>query len=505
MPELLSVAEMGEADRLAIAGGIPGITLMENAGRAVAAAIIARFAPCETAVLCGPGNNGGDGFVVARLLAEQGWPVRLWLLGERGMLKGDAASAAVAWFGDVLPLRPESIAGAGLIVDAIFGAGLSRPVEGVAAELIGRVNREGIPVVAVDVPSGVDGDSGAVRGTSFEAALTVSFFRPKPGHYLYPGRARCGELVIAGIGTPPAVLETIQPQAFLNGPSLWGSHFPHIKLAGHKYDRGHAVVVSGGPTSTGAARLGARAALRTGAGLVTVASPPEAVLVNAAHLTAIMLKSFRGPEGLAGILADRRLNACLIGPGLGLGEGTRPLVRAVLASGAACVLDADALTAHADAPPVLFDEIGANPGRPVVLTPHEGEFRRLFPDLGPDQAGSKPARARAAAARSGAIVLLKGADSVIAAPDGRIAINANAGPQLGTAGSGDVLGGIIAGLLARGMEPFMAAACGVWLHGELGNALGTGLIAEDLPEAMPGVLKRLDQSSFAGVPPIPLI
>ncbi len=492
MPELLSVAEMAEADRLAIASGIPGIALMESAGRGIAEAIVARFAPCDTVVLCGPGNNGGDGFVVARLLAEQGWPVSLHLLGEHSALKGDAASAAAAWFGDVLPLRPDSFAGARLIVDAIFGAGLSRPVEGVAADLIERVNREGIPVVAVDVPSGVDGDSGAIRGTSFEAALTVSFLRPKPGHYLYPGRARCGELVIADIGTPPAVLKTIQPETFLNDRSLWGSHFPHIKLDGHKYDRGHALIVSGGPASTGAARLGARAALRTGAGLVTVASPPEAVLVNAAHLTTIMLKSFKGPEGLAGILADRRLNVCLIGPGLGLGEGTRPLVRAVLASGAATVLDADAITAHADTPSGLFDEIRANPARPVVLTPHEGEFRRLFPDLTGDQAGSKPARTRAAAARSGAVVLLKGADSVIAAPDGRVAINANAGPQLGTAGSGDVLGGIIAGLLARGMESFMATACGVWLHGELGKALGTGLIAEDLPEAMPGVLKRLE-------------
>lgn len=488
MPQLLSVEEMGKADRLTIAGGVPGIMLMENAGRAVFDALTGRFARCPTVVLCGPGNNGGDGFVVARLLQEHGWPVTLYLLGERGALKGDAALAAARWTGEVRPLSADCADGAGLVVDAIFGAGLSRSIDGVVADLIGRVTNAGTDVVAIDVPTGVHGNTGLICGTAFQAALTVSFFHAKPGHYLYPGRARCGELFVAHIGIPESVLDEIRPQTFVNARKLWDPHYPRMTAINHKYDKGHALVVSGGVTSTGAARLGARAALRAGAGLVTVASPPDAVLVNAAHLTSIMLKSFTGAHGLAEILSDRRKNACLIGPGVGLGEGTKALVEAVLMSGASTVLDADALTVFAPDRGALIEAISRKPERPVVLTPHEGEFGRLFPDC---REGSKLERARTASRLAGVIIVLKGADSVIAAPDGRAAININAGPELGTAGSGDVLGGIITGLLARGMEPFMAACCGVWLHGELGNALGTGLIAEDLPDALPQLLKQL--------------
>ncbi len=488
--ELLTTAEMYEADRLAIEADIAGVALMEKAGRGVAGAIAMRFAPVPVLVLCGPGNNGGDGFVVARLLEEEGWPVTLALLGERARLEGDAAEMAARWQGPVLPLaeaRPEE---AGLVVDAVFGAGLARPLEGAPRETIERVARAGCPVVAVDVPSGVDGDTGRVLGAAAPATLTVTFFRRKPGHLLYPGRGLCGETVTVDIGTPEAVLDTIRPKAAANGPALWASSFPVPAAEGHKYGRGHAVVASGGPWATGAARLAARGALRIGAGLVTVASPPEALAVNAAHLTAIMLTEAGDRPALARFLSDRRHNAALIGPGAGIDGTTRDRRDAILESGAAAVLDADALTVSARDPQELFDAIALRPGRPVALTPHEGEFARLFPDLGAE-VGSKIERAREAARRSGAVIVLKGPDTVIAAPDGRAAINANAPADLATAGSGDVLGGLILGLLAQGMPAFEAAAAAVWCHGAAGQHAGAGLIAEDLPEAIPTVLAEL--------------
>ncbi|MEX0839070.1 MAG: NAD(P)H-hydrate dehydratase [Parvibaculum sp.] len=489
-PVLLTTAEMARADALTIARGRPGSVLMENAGRAVAEAIAARFAVGPVAVLCGPGNNGGDGFVAARLLAEQGWPVTLFLLGARENLKGDAAEAAARWQGPVRPLAADAGEGASLVIDAIFGAGLARDVEGVVAELIARIAKSGVPVAAVDVPSGLDGDTGAPRGAAFKAALTVTFFRLKPGHLLLPGRLLCGELKVADIGIPSDVLEEIAPQTFIDHPPLWAASFPQPKIDGHKYTRGHAVVVSGGAAHTGAARLAARGALRAGAGLVTVATPPSALLVNAAHLTAIMLAPFDGADGLTQILEDKRKNALLIGPGAGVGAETRENVLAALLSGATMVLDADALTSFAEIPRDLFVAIKGYFAGPVVLTPHEGEFARLFPDLAAS-GESKLVRARRAAAEAGAVVILKGADTVVAAPDGRAAININAGAELATAGSGDVLGGIVLGLLAQDMPPFEAAAAGVWLHGEAGAAFGPGLIAEDISEMLPSVLRDL--------------
>lgn len=488
--ELLAVAEMGRADALAIERGMPGITLMENAGRAVTEAIVERFPAGPVSVLCGPGNNGGDGFVVARLLAERGWPVTLFLMGPVDALKGDAAKAAERWTGAVHPLTADAGRGASLVVDAVFGAGLARDVQGAAAEAIARINESAAAVVAVDVPTGIDGDTGRVRGIAFEAALTVTFFRAKPGHLLLPGRLCCGELQVADIGIPAEVLNQIAPQTFLNAPSLWGSAFPRPRLDSHKYTRGHAVVVSGGASQTGAARLAARGALRAGAGLVTVASPPSAMLVNAAHLTSIMLQPFDGADALTEILEDKRKNALLIGPGAGIGWETRDNVLAALLSGAAMVLDADALTSFAEIPRDLFVAIKGYFAGPVVMTPHEGEFARLFPKI-VEEGGSKLERARKAAAEAAAVVILKGADTVVAAPDGRAAIARNAGPELATAGSGDVLAGIVLGLLAQGMPPFEAAAAAVWLHGEAGACFGPGLISEDLPEMLPAVLRDL--------------
>lgn len=483
---LLSVAQAYEADRLTIEGGTAGTDLMESAGIACVATICGQFEAGPVSVLCGPGNNGGDGFVIARHLKERGWPVRLALLGNRDGLKGDAAHMADLWDGPLEPLGVGAISGASLIVDAIFGAGLARPVEGEPAAVIAAAKQSGVPVFAIDVPTGVHGDSGRILGCAFDADLTVTFFRRKPGHLLLPGRLACGETRAVDIGNLVETLDQVGVDVWRNDPALWRGRFPWPRLDGHKYQRGHALVVSGGVATTGAARLGARSALRVGAGLVTVASPPEALLVTASHLTAVMTTSFKGSEGLAAILRDTRKNAVLIGPGNGVGEKTKGNVLAVLASGAGAVLDADALTSFEKSPEALFGAIH----NPTVMTPHTGELARLFPDLA-DLADGKLEAAREAARRSGAVVVLKGADTVIAEPDGRAVINDNAPPELATAGAGDVLGGLIAGLLAQGMVAFDAACAAVWLHGASASQVGPGLIAEDLPDHLPVVLKSL--------------
>ena len=475
--EILTTAEMGKADAFAIAHGVPSLVLMENAGRAVADAIAARFKPCPVTVLCGPGNNGGDGFVVARLLDEYGFTVRV---AQDADPKGDAAAMSEKWKGMRVALTPEALDGAKLVVDGLFGAGLSRPLEGVYAQVVEALND--LPVVAIDVPSGVSGDTGQPLGAVYvKAALTVTFFRKKPGHLLLPGRVLCGETVVADIGIPAEAANT---QLRENTPALW--RYPWPKAEGHKYARGHCVVVSGPAHATGAARLAARAALRVGAGLVSVASPPGAVAVNAAHLTAIMIKPFEGADGLGHLLADKRLNAIVLGPGLGVGGEARELVNVALKSGAAVLLDADAITSFKDDPEALFNRLHER----CVLTPHDGEFERLFPGLLDDSA-SKVEAARVAAKRAGCVVLLKGSDTVIADPGGKAAINANAPPTLATAGSGDVLAGLIAGVLAQGMSAFDAACCGAWLHGDAAHRFGPGLIAEDLPEILPQVLAGL--------------
>jgi ADP-dependent NAD(P)H-hydrate dehydratase / NAD(P)H-hydrate epimerase len=491
MHELLTPDEMATCDQLTIAGGVAGITLMERAGRAVADAAARHPLGTRILVVAGPGNNGGDGFVAARVLAERGYPVRLMLLGERAALKGDAAQAAAKWTGAVETANAAKVAGAGIIIDALFGAGLNRAIDGAARALIEAMNESGAPIIAVDLPSGINGATGAVMGVAINAKESVTFFRRKIGHLLLPGRAHCGKVRVVDIGIPDSVLEDVKPQAFANGLALWGRAFPLPRLDGHKYARGHAVVVSGDMSFTGAARLAARGALRAGAGLVTLASPRSALAVNAAASLAVMVRATDGANELRGLLADKRLNAVVLGPGLGVGTATRDRVLAALDGERAVVLDADALTSFADDPHPLFAAIAAR-ARAVVLTPHQGEFARLFKaEAQAIASGSKLAASRAAAKASGAVLLLKGADTVIAAPDGRAAINANAPAYLATAGSGDVLAGIVGGLLAQGMPGFEAAAAGAWLHGEAGNEVGPGLISEDLPEALPRVYRRL--------------
>ncbi|HWA02122.1 MAG TPA: NAD(P)H-hydrate dehydratase [Rhizomicrobium sp.] len=484
--EILTVGQCYEADTFAAAHGVPALALMENAGRAVADEICRRFTPRPVAVLCGPGNNGGDGFVVARILAERGWSVVVETLGDAHARGGDAADVARRWTGTAVPLAPGA-SHAALYVDALFGAGLSRALEGEARRFAEWSRPFRSSVVAIDVPSGLHGDTGRPLGDlCVHAGLTVTFFRKKPAHVLMPGRDLCGEVVVADIGIPEAAIGAIEPDLFENGPGLWVADYPWPRAQGHKYARGHCVVVSGPMHATGAARLAAQAALRIGAGLVSVASPPGAVEVNAAHLTAVMIKPFSGAAGLADLLKDRRFNSVVIGPGAGVGQETREMVAAVLATEAAAVLDADALTSFRDDPAALFRLLR----EPCVLTPHEGEFERIFKgDLA--KAQNKVEAARAAAAIANCTVLLKGPDTAIAAPRGRATVNSHAPPALATAGSGDVLAGFIGGLMAQGLESFRAAEAAAWLHGEAAFRFGPGLISEDLAGVVPAVLRDL--------------
>ncbi|MBV9395424.1 MAG: NAD(P)H-hydrate dehydratase [Methylobacteriaceae bacterium] len=490
---------MAKADRLASISGISSMSLMEAAGAAVARVAARRLyanGGRRAAVLCGPGNNGGDGYVAGRVLREFGFDVRIASLGSPSKLKGDAAEAALRWNAKTAALGDLTLEDVDLVVDALFGAGLARHLEGRAKQTVEQLDAwggsTGRPIVATDVPSGLDGTTGEARGACLHATETVTFFRLKPGHLLLPGRTFCGHLTLADIGIPASVLGEIAPQTLVNGPDLWGPALRLPKLGGHKYTRGHALVVSGRMPETGAARLAARGALRAGAGLVTVASPRGALAVHAASLTAIMVRESDGPVGLSKVLADPRKNAVVLGPGLGVGEETCALVEtALVPAGAekrrAHVLDADALTSFAGHPERLFAAIGTA-GGPVVLTPHEGEFARVFKQL---RALPKVERAREAARRSGATIVLKGADTVVAAGDGRAAIAHNAPPWLGTAGAGDVLAGMIAGLLAQGMPGFEAAAAGVWMHGQGAKHFGPGLVSEDLPEMLPKVWAEL--------------
>jgi len=505
--ELLTIDEMYRADRLAMESGIGGTVLMENAGIRIGEQIVVRWPKAgRVLVICGPGNNGGDGFVIARFLQARGYDVGLALLGDVAKLKGDAAAMAAQWDGEVLgdgevlaadPMSMAgSLAGADLIVDALFGAGLARPVAGKAAGVVDKINAAGVPVVAVDLPSGVDGETGRVLGACVKADLTVTFFRKKAGHLLCPGRDFCGETVVADIGIPGSVLDEIAPKMSENGPALWRGVFPEVASGAHKYSRGHAIVVSGGLATTGAARLGARAALRIGAGVVTIACPENAVATVAAHETAVMVRGLSQPDGLDAVLSDPRVTAVLAGPGNGVGMPARVHVLTALESDAGIVLDADALTSFAHQPDNLFDAIARRRANSVVLTPHEGEFSRLFQDVMKKDGGltdeaSRIERAVWGARCAGAILVLKGPDTVIAAPDGRVAVNGNAPPWLATAGSGDVLAGIAAGLLAQGMPAFEAACAAVWLHGEAGQRFGRGLVAEDLAGQLPAILQAL--------------
>lgn len=485
---LLSNAETRAADARAEATGLPVSRLMENAGRAVAACLAgSRWNGASVAILCGPGNNGGDGYVAARLLAERGH--RVAIFADSMPPAGPASEMAKRWTGTVQPLAAFVPAGWDVTIDALYGSGLARAIEGSAAEAIARLNASPTHVIAIDMPSGLNGDSGQATGPVVEADETITFFAAKPGHWLWPGRKLCGALHVAPIGLDETHLN-VPPSLFRNTPALWRGSMRPRDPASHKYRNGAVLVASGPEFRTGAARLSAQAALHAGAGAVTLCGDEAALRIHAAHVSAIMLREAASPEAFATLLAENRFDSVVIGPAAGVDECTEARVTALLARTLPAVLDADALS-------VLAGKLNLFPhdGTPRrALTPHEGEFTRLFgSELASDAAlaalppalqASKVEKARAAARLSGEIVVYKGPDTVIAAPDGRAAINTNAGPELATAGSGDVLAGIIAAHLAFGMPAFEAASAGVWLHGYCGAEYGAGLTAERLVEIL---------------------
>ncbi len=477
---VLDSRQLAEAEQMSIADGISEIESMARAGRAVASEIQRNWSPRPTVVLCGPGKNGGDGFATAIELAAAGWPVRVALVGDRHLLAGAALHHCEIWAREIEPLAPAVLDGAELVVDALYGGGFCRPLEEMARETLAAAAQRRLPIVAIDLPSGLVGDSGECLG-AVQSKLTVTFFRKKPAHLLFPGRALCGRTVVIDTGTNPKVLQQLIPNTFENHPALWLEHLPRPHYGDCKYTRGHTLV-SGGYPHTGPSRLAARAAARVGSGIVTVAVPSVAFPIYATALTSILVHPLVEPEEFHTLLLDPRITAILVGPGATPGPETREWALSALATKLPAVLDAGALTAFREAPKALDRAIAG----PCVLTPHEEEFQRLF-----GAEGSKLERTRMAARRSVAVVILKGCDTVIAAPDGRTIINTNAPPCLASAGSGDVLSGLIAGLLAQGMEPFLAAAAAVWLHGAAAAAFGPGLLAEDLPDSIPGVLAGL--------------
>ena len=477
---IVTNAQMAELDRATIQAGTPGSELMQRVGKVVAHTIMKRYEKQPVLVIAGPGNNGGDGFYIAEILLENEWDVSVAFLGEQGEREGESQQVAAAFHGKVLRLHPYVITEeTGLVVDALFGTGLEGEITGEIAETLEKIARRRLPVVAVDIPSGINGDTGEVCGVAAPAELTVTIHRKKLGHVLAPGCGYCGEVTVADIGIVNDPLET----PLENTPALWMEQLPCPDATSHKYTRGHALVQGGEVARAGAARLAARAALRAGAGLVTIICDKQSLPVYAAACEAVMTQVVEEDRTLVEVVTDSKVKAVLIGPGCGVGTATQRKTLMALKAKKPLVLDADGLSSFEGKLHVLRDAVK---GTPCVLTPHEGEFERLFPNI----AGNKLERAVAAAKESGAIVVLKGADTVIASPDGEVWINATASPYLATAGSGDVLAGIIAGLLAQGMPAHQAAGAAVWLHGRAGQTFGAGLIAEDLTYVLPKALKE---------------
>ena len=481
MFEILTSAEMKNAEAAAIAEGISGIELMTSAGTSAAQAITKAFKPCPVLVLCGPGNNGGDGFIVAQQLKNEGWTVRVACLVKRTALKNDAALAAQKWEGDVEGLNSNlSVHQTGLIVDAVFGTGFDRALDPELVILFDKIRARKIPVAAIDVPTGINASTGNVDPGALKASLTVTFCRKKMAHVLLPSKGLCGIVTVADIGITDAMVT--DTTCFENNPALWLKSLPVLIAESHKYTRGHAVVY-GGEKRTGAACLAAAAAQKIGAGLVTITSPAKAWPVYSSYRASLMVDECNDLDDFKAILRDVRRNAVLLGPGAGADDKLKQSVEAALSLNKSGVLDADVFSAYQSNPKDLFAKLSPK----FVLTPHEGEFEKLFGNV----EGSKPERALKAAKTANAIIVLKGADTVIAAPDGNVVINTNAPPSLATAGSGDVLAGIITGLIAQGMNPFTAACAAVWLHGESAQAYGASLTAEDIISTLPQAIKFL--------------
>jgi NAD(P)H-hydrate epimerase len=483
---VLTAAEMRAAEQAAFARGLPSFEAMRRAGVAVVDAILQRWPASgrEVHVLCGPGNNGGDGFIAAETLRAAGYRVIAYAVRSKSDYAGDAARAASLWQGDIRTPDPSIFAAldeSAIVVDALFGIGLDRALEGQVAAVIEAVNASPATVIAIDIASGVHADDGRVMGVAIDADLTVTFNWRKRGHLLLPGAVQCGEILVADVGFGGADLSAANPSCWLNGPALWSAHYPIPKRNDHKYRRGHAII-AGGAVMTGAARLAARAARRVGLGLLTLAVPPEAWPIYAGDQPGAIVRPVADLAAFAALAGDERVSALLVGSGLEPDVRTSDLVRACLALGRPLVIDGGGLTVLAGT-----DTLAAGHAA-VVLTPHEGEFGRLFPDL--VACTSKVDRAVEAARRTRCITVLKGSDTVIAEPHGSAIISDGAPPTLATAGSGDVLAGTIAGLLGLGISALSAASMGVWLHARAAESFGIGLIAEDLPDRLPASLAK---------------
>jgi len=503
LTRLLTAAEMQAVDARAVQQGLDSFALMQQASQAVADEVQAvleqvsvkpNCPPIFVLVLAGPGNNGGDGLCAAAFLKQAGVDVRVLRLGKAPSPGSDADKALLLLDEECLspdsPSLSEAIVTATVIVDALFGAGLTRAFDPLIAHLIDAVNESKALRIAVDVPSGLDGNTHRAFSPCVRAHRTVTFFRFKPAHLLYPGRQLCGDKVLKQIGLSDEQLPTHVPECHINAPAVFASQLPYPHFSMHKFDRGHVLVRSGPIEATGAARLSATSALCCGAGLCTLASSSEALSVNASHLTAVMLARIDTLKQWQAQLLDERINVLVIGPGNGVNNATRDTVLASLATSKSLVLDADALSCWSEEPKLLFEAIGQTRAD-VVLTPHAGEFARLFGKSIKQDASSRLHQARQAAVLSQAVVVYKGADTVIASPCGKACINANAPPWLATAGAGDVLAGIIAALMAQGMPVFAASCAGVWLHGRAAASLNYPLCAEQLPMQIAEELKAL--------------
>lgn len=482
--------DMERIDNQTIRLGTPGITLMTRAGEAVFHFIHDQLEKMPVVVLAGPGNNGGDGYVIAEYLLKEGWEVSVFAIDGMKPKGGDALKAAEAYSADVSELTAAIDCRGKLVVDALFGTGLDRPIEDELADAVRAINAQDATVIAVDIPSGVNGTSGKILGCAIKADYTITFCRKKRGHALLPGRACCGEVVVADIGMSDETVAAIARPVFENHPDLWMEQFPFPALDTHKYKRGYTAVV-GGDESTGAARLAAKSALRIGSGLVSVLSSPDSVLIYASALTSVMVKQLDKSD-IDGFMKDARINSWLIGPGAGLSDITRKRTLKLAASKQALVLDADALSVFEDDPHPLIEQLHEC----VVITPHQGEFDRFFSQTDITLGVNPISSVREAAQYCGCVVALKGPDTIVAAPDGRVVINNMAPPYLATAGSGDVLAGLCAGLQAQGMNAFEAACAATWIHSQAANLFGIGLISEDLPELIPEVLAELELLSL---------
>ena len=451
MRPILTTEAMRKAEARAIAAGTSVETLMERAGGALAEAALRFAGPMPTLILCGPGNNGGDGYVAARHLAERGVAVRVVALGESRTEV--ACRARAGWNGPVEQLGADT-APVSQMIDCLFGTGLKYALESSVSEQLIRLAHASRCAIAADIPSGIASDSGAMLSAVPDYALTVTFGTLKPAHHLYPAAAKCGRVVTADIG-----IEAVSHWHAIGPPEL-----PILTPAGHKYDRGMVVLLAG--AMPGAIALAATAAARTGAGFVRIDGDQIIANVPAAIV-----------QGLHGGLDDRRIGALLVGPGLGKDNGG--LLDRALASGRPLVLDADALVGD----PERFTRLAD----PAILTPHEGEFIRLFGTL----VGSKVEQALEAARISGCVLVYKGPDTLVASPDGRAGFAPPSPAWLASAGTGDVLAGMVAAMRARGLPAYEAACAAVWLHGRAAEAAGPGMIADDLAAAIPHALDLL--------------